>query len=111
MSLSNLKHMSNRLGQSPLRISSISSVIQEVLDRRLDMWDNCLHSCFVVPEGFSLPKAKLCTEKWKEHTQVKKPRTFMPNPLANTGKAIRVAGYLNAYSVSVSTATLKEEIN
>ncbi|KAK9089175.1 hypothetical protein Scep_028257 [Stephania cephalantha] len=39
-------------------ISSISSVIQEVLDRRLYMWEKyCLHRCFVVPEGFSLPKA------------------------------------------------------
>ncbi|KAK9091063.1 hypothetical protein Sjap_024240 [Stephania japonica] len=39
-------------------ISSISSMIQEVLDRRLDMWEKyCVHSCFVVPEGFSLSKA------------------------------------------------------
>ncbi|KAK9105435.1 hypothetical protein Scep_022279 [Stephania cephalantha] len=38
-------------------MSSISSVIQEVLDRRLDMWEKyCFHSCLVVLEGFSMPK-------------------------------------------------------
>ncbi|KAK9108671.1 hypothetical protein Sjap_016731 [Stephania japonica] len=33
-------------------------MIQELLDRRLDMWEKyCVYSCFVVPKGFSLPKA------------------------------------------------------
>ncbi|KAK9130303.1 hypothetical protein Sjap_010790 [Stephania japonica] len=38
-------------------ISSISGMIQEVLDRHLGMWEKyCVHSCFVIPKGFSLPK-------------------------------------------------------
>ncbi|OVA12508.1 Centromere protein Mis12 [Macleaya cordata] len=39
-------------------ISSIRNVIQEVLDKRMGMWEKyCIRHCFAVPEGFSLPKA------------------------------------------------------
>ncbi|XP_010261976.1 PREDICTED: protein MIS12 homolog [Nelumbo nucifera] len=38
-------------------ISYIRNIIQSGLDKRLDMWEKyCLRHCFVVPEGFSLPK-------------------------------------------------------
>ncbi|KAL6973532.1 hypothetical protein U1Q18_027718 [Sarracenia purpurea var. burkii] len=33
-------------------------MIQSVLDKRLSVWEKyCLQQCFVVPEGFTLPKA------------------------------------------------------
>lgn len=39
-------------------VGRIRNLIQATLDKRLDMWEKyCLRHCFVVPEGFSLPKA------------------------------------------------------
>ncbi|KAF8399202.1 hypothetical protein HHK36_015067 [Tetracentron sinense] len=39
-------------------ISSIRNMVQANLDKRLGMWEKyCLRHCFVVPEGFELPKA------------------------------------------------------
>ncbi|KAJ0105667.1 hypothetical protein Patl1_19011 [Pistacia atlantica] len=35
----------------------IRNMIQSALDKRLGMWEKyCLHHCFAVPEGFSLPQ-------------------------------------------------------
>ncbi|XP_027121918.2 protein MIS12 homolog [Coffea eugenioides] len=39
-------------------VASIRNIIQSSLEKRLSMWEKyCLRHCFVVPEGFSLPKA------------------------------------------------------
>ncbi|TXG51556.1 hypothetical protein EZV62_024080 [Acer yangbiense] len=39
-------------------VTYISNMIQTVLDKRLGMWEKyCLHHCFAVPEGFSLPQS------------------------------------------------------
>lgn len=39
-------------------VASIRKMIQLALDKRLTMWEKyCLHRCFAVPPGFSLPKA------------------------------------------------------
>ncbi|XP_057951443.1 protein MIS12 homolog isoform X4 [Malania oleifera] len=39
-------------------IAYIRNMIQEAFDKRLGMWEKyCLRNCFVVPEGFALPKA------------------------------------------------------
>ncbi|CAL5372139.1 unnamed protein product [Camellia sinensis] len=39
-------------------VSDIGNMIRSALDKRLSMWEKyCLRHCFVVPEGFSLPKA------------------------------------------------------
>ncbi|XVF54530.1 hypothetical protein PTKIN_Ptkin05aG0188100 [Pterospermum kingtungense] len=38
-------------------VNHIRNMIQSSLDKRLAMWEKyCLHHCFTVPEGFSLPK-------------------------------------------------------
>ncbi|XP_044476607.1 protein MIS12 homolog isoform X2 [Mangifera indica] len=38
-------------------VAYIRNMIQSSLDKRLAMWEKyCLHHCFSVPEGFSLPK-------------------------------------------------------
>ncbi|XP_057951441.1 protein MIS12 homolog isoform X2 [Malania oleifera] len=45
-------------------IAYIRNMIQEAFDKRLGMWEKyCLRNCFVVPEGFALPKADLSPEK------------------------------------------------
>ncbi|KAH7549276.1 hypothetical protein JRO89_XS13G0008000 [Xanthoceras sorbifolium] len=39
-------------------VTYIRNMIQTVLDKRLGMWEKyCLHHCFAVPEGFSLPQS------------------------------------------------------
>lgn len=39
-------------------VSDIGNMIRSALDKRLSMWEKyCLRHCFIVPEGFSLPKA------------------------------------------------------
>nr|KJB44367.1 hypothetical protein B456_007G248400 [Gossypium raimondii] len=39
------------------RVNYIRNMIQSSLDKRLAMWEKyCLRHCFMVPEGFSLPK-------------------------------------------------------
>ncbi|XP_059644300.1 protein MIS12 homolog [Cornus florida] len=38
-------------------VDFIRNMIQSVLDKRLEMWEKyCLQHCFIVPQGFSLPK-------------------------------------------------------
>lgn len=38
-------------------IARVRNIVQSVLDKRLAMWEKyCLHHCFAVPPGFSLPK-------------------------------------------------------
>ncbi|XP_039011535.1 protein MIS12 homolog [Hibiscus syriacus] len=37
-------------------INYICNMIQSSLDKRLAMWEYCLRHCFMIPEGFSLPK-------------------------------------------------------
>ncbi|KAJ0048876.1 hypothetical protein Pint_16362 [Pistacia integerrima] len=38
-------------------VAYIRNMIQSALDKRLGMWEKyCLHHCFAVPEGFSLPQ-------------------------------------------------------
>jgi len=39
-------------------VAYIRNMVHSVLDKPLTIWENyCLRQCFVVPEGFSLPKA------------------------------------------------------
>ncbi|KAF5181144.1 Mis12-like protein [Thalictrum thalictroides] len=49
-------------------VSSISGIIQEALDKRLDMWEKYnLQHCFSVPEGFSLPKTDTSGDTLMDH--------------------------------------------
>ncbi|OIT28933.1 PREDICTED: protein MIS12 homolog [Nicotiana attenuata] len=39
-------------------VAQIKNMVQLTLDKRLSLWEKyCLHQCFKVPQGFSLPKA------------------------------------------------------
>ncbi|NP_001289445.1 protein MIS12 homolog [Nicotiana tabacum] len=39
-------------------VAQIKNMVQLTLDKRLSLWEKyCLHNCFKVPQGFSLPKA------------------------------------------------------
>ncbi|XP_052182979.1 protein MIS12 homolog [Diospyros lotus] len=48
----------DRSGDLKKGVAYLRNMVQSVLDKRLGMWEKyTLRHCFVVPEGFSLPKA------------------------------------------------------